>query len=75
MSRARRRADLQRVKTKAKQVMRRLIPDDQARADEIANKIANHLKACGCLMCKNPRRAGWKEDKSIQELRAEQTEE
>lgn len=58
MLRARRRADLQRMKDKA----RRLYPwDKKARA-------AEHLAVCSGICCGNPRR--WLGEKTMQERRA-----
>lgn len=60
MGLARRRADLERMKRKAK----RLYPhDDKAR-------LANHLAACSCHMCGNPRRY-YPNEKTMQERRAD----
>lgn len=58
-TRARRRADLARMKAKA----RRIYPNDPKA------KWANHLQGCSCWTCGNPRRH-WHEA-TMQERRAE----
>ena len=61
MGLARRRADAQRMKAKA----RRIYPDDYKA------RYADHLAACSCFMCGNPRRFfGGTERLTMQERRA-----
>ena len=57
MTLARRRHDAERMKAKA----RRLYPHDKTA------KLANHLAACSCYMCGNPRKYG---ARSLQERKA-----
>lgn len=44
---------------------------DHTKADEQATRIHDHLKVCSCSGCGNPRRGGWDEPRTRQELRAE----
>lgn len=59
MSRALRRHHAQRMKTKAKAVTYN---------GDI--KVADHLAACSCMLCGNPRK--WYGTKTLQEIKADQ---
>jgi hypothetical protein len=59
MKRARRRQDLNRMKSRA----RIIYPHDKN------GKCANHLQACSCAACGNPRK--YFNEKTIQEQRAD----
>lgn len=57
-TRAWRRAQLQRMKRRAKLVgrLRAMEPAEHAEYETWFNTMANHLKDCSCWMCGNPRR-------------------
>ena len=63
MKRALRRHHKFRVRRKAKRVMQMLLDDHYS--DEIAIKVAEHLAACSCWMCGNPRKWGERTRKEI----------
>lgn len=62
MSRALRRFHLVRMKAKAKKIYHYNDPKQ-------AIKLANHLAACSCQGCGNPRK--WWKQKTLQEIRAD----
>lgn len=64
MGLARRRSDLNRMKKKARRIYRH----------DKSSKLANHLAACSCHMCGNPRRY-YPNEKTMQERRAILTQE
>ena len=65
-----RRHHTQRVKAKAKRIIKEAWRTKDGSLDEWVNKNADHLKSCSCYMCGNPRRHFNLE--TIQEQRAKQ---
>lgn len=66
--RAERRADMHRMKSKAKRIARNRGYDEEECQRWV--KFADHLKSCGCWMCVNPRKTF--KEKTIQEYKAEE---
>ena len=66
--RARRRADMNRMKRKAIRIARNKGFNEEDSARWTMN--ADHLKSCNCWMCENPRRAF--KEKTLQEYKAEE---
>ena len=77
-TRAIRRHHKERMKAKARHiagVVWRYVMGDTKRDDIVEQSIKNadHLKACSCEMCRNPRRSGWRKGKgkTIKEQQAD----
>lgn len=68
-SRESRRANNKRITTKATKIVEHWYVDspvDRSTIDVAIHKNKNNLKACGCEMCKNPRRSKWTSNKTKQ---------
>lgn len=62
-----RRHHLKRVKAKAKRVLLNQPCSSKERVEHWSLRMANNLKNCSCMGCRNPRRTPWKH-KTLKEL-------